>query len=240
MPEESEFFLLKLISVDLAKGEQRRGAPPSIRRQRSTAVVIIPANDDANGVIEFDIAQMPTIVNTYEISGQDATFELPLVRHTGSAGRLVVHWESRPSTASPSDYAPTMGTVTFEDNQRMAGIILAILDDDIPENDEDFDVVLTNVIGGGRLGLSNVVKVTIKRNDSPHGTFAFDLAQPVCFYFDSFPSHSLFSPLLQTFPALFAFPIFNRCLTPFLPQTTLWLLTKSWIIFRYNSPILHK
>lgn len=69
---------------------------------------------------------------------------------------------------SSDDITSVMGDVVFQDQVSVAEIVISIIDDDIPEDDEQFTVTLLSVTGGGMLSSTNIVaSLTIQENDSP-------------------------------------------------------------------------
>ena len=69
---------------------------------------------------------------------------------------------------SRDDISTVMGEVVFQDKISMEEIVVSILADDLPEDDEQFSVRLLSVTGGGMLSSTNITaSLTIQENDSP-------------------------------------------------------------------------
>ena len=69
---------------------------------------------------------------------------------------------------SRDDISTVMGEVVFQDQISMEEIVVSILADDLPEDDEQFSVRLLSVTGGGMLSSTNITaSLTIQENDSP-------------------------------------------------------------------------
>lgn len=69
---------------------------------------------------------------------------------------------------SRDDISTVMGEVVFQDQISVEEIVVSILADDLPEDDEQFTVRLLSVTGGGMLSSTNITaSLTIRENDSP-------------------------------------------------------------------------
>lgn len=72
------------------------------------------------------------------------------------------------SGVSSDDVTPTSGEITFADLMSSQQINISIINDDIPENNEQFTVRLVSVTGGGMLNSAGTeATLTILENDSP-------------------------------------------------------------------------
>ena len=132
--------------------------------------VIIEENDNARGVI--DLAS--EAVNTTEPS---TSLFLLIQRSAGLFGEVEVEFRVTSGTATISDYAPTLGSVTLITDQSSASIPITIIDDTDPEFDETFTVELIRVTGGATFGQRTQAVVTILANDDPNGRFGECTAQ---------------------------------------------------------------
>lgn len=63
--------------------------------------------------------------------------------------------------------------LTLGPDESSLRFVLGIFDDIIPEIDENFDLQITNPMGGVRLGSQRSVTVTIQNNDDAHGMIGF-------------------------------------------------------------------
>lgn len=67
-----------------------------------------------------------------------------------------------------ADLSPTQGQLDFVDQQQSQFIVLSVLPDDIPENNEVFTIRLVSPTGGASLASSGTeAQLTIASNDSP-------------------------------------------------------------------------
>ena len=82
-----------------------------------------------------------------------------------------MQWETTPTTASTSDYAPPGGTITFLPGVTNTTLPLTIIDDSLPEFSESFILRLipASVSGGARVGVVQSTVVNILANDDPNG-----------------------------------------------------------------------
>ena len=66
------------------------------------------------------------------------------------------------------DFSPTQGQLEFTDQQQSQFIVLSVLPDDIPENNEVFTIKLVSPTGGASLAATNTeAQLIISSNDSP-------------------------------------------------------------------------
>ncbi|KAI4876542.1 hypothetical protein NFI96_002228 [Prochilodus magdalenae] len=167
-PEEEERFRLTLKNP---KG----GAEIGFRGQ---VTVVIPANDDAYGIIGF--AQNSLFREVDELE-RDNPVTLSVERRRGTFGRLTVRWTAN---GSLEDIFPTSGVVTFSEGQAVATISLSVLADSIPEMAEKVTITLTDVTTVGILDPSRRALIdpqraradlTIKANGSPYGVIGWHL-----------------------------------------------------------------
>ncbi|XP_062310079.1 adhesion G-protein coupled receptor V1 [Osmerus eperlanus] len=178
VPELAETFLVNITRVELVGGSMGGGQPSLKRPGMEVAEVTIQENDDPRGVLQFNVSQdVSGPVLAYEMPPPGNLLHLPVVRLAGSTGRVVVYWEALPITASPDDFSPISGNLTFQVGQEQAVIDITIVDDTEAETGESFSVTLTRVIGGARLGEVTSVTVNIPPNDSPLGSFGFERQQ---------------------------------------------------------------
>uniref|UniRef100_A0A8C3RD85 Adhesion G-protein coupled receptor V1 n=1 Tax=Cyanoderma ruficeps TaxID=181631 RepID=A0A8C3RD85_9PASS len=72
-----------------------------------------------------------------------------------------------------SDFIPSSGELIFEPGDMEAVIAVNILDDNIPEEEECFQVWLKNPKGGAEIGVHSFVNIIIPPNDNAYGVIAF-------------------------------------------------------------------
>ncbi|XP_039767131.1 adhesion G-protein coupled receptor V1 [Ornithorhynchus anatinus] len=166
IPEEEESFRVWLKNP---RGGAEIGINGSVR-------IIIPANDDAYGLIAF---AQTSLHKQVEEMHQDSLITLSVERLKGTQGRLTVEWEA---DGSPSDVFPTSGVITFSEGQSLATITLTILADDIPESSGTATVTLVRVTTVGIKDPSRGATIDPKRkravitvlpSGSPHGVIGW-------------------------------------------------------------------
>ncbi|XP_077457045.1 adhesion G-protein coupled receptor V1 [Stigmatopora argus] len=139
------------------------------------AVVVIEANDDANGI--FSLQQTEKTVE----EGKDNNFFV--LRARGHFGNVTVFWhlyanDSITPLLQSQEFTNTSGSITFTTGEDSKAIVLVAIADEIPEFNEGFVLRLINISGGypgdgGRLAESSLsVSLVIPLNDDPYGVFA--------------------------------------------------------------------
>ncbi|XP_033109462.1 adhesion G-protein coupled receptor V1-like [Anneissia japonica] len=176
--EGPETFFVNLTSVELLTGSPISGAPPSVKKDQNVAEVIIPQNDNANGILQFSVMRnSANQVEVYEGSGTSGILTLPVVRSAGTFNIVGVSWLAFSASATTADYSPVSGNITFAEGQQEAVIDISIIDDNVYETDELFTVQLNSPRGGAVLGSDTFVTIKILKNDSPKGLFGFTNTQ---------------------------------------------------------------
>lgn len=132
----------------------------------ATSVMII--DDDSN--IEFETSNIA-------VSEETGGVEIVVRRVGGLGGGATVNFKTVGGTAKPkSDFVATKGVLSFAPGEGMKTIFVPIINDNIAESDETFQVVLANA-KGATLGAQTVVQVTILNDD--HAEFGFESAEVV-------------------------------------------------------------
>ncbi|XP_039615272.1 adhesion G-protein coupled receptor V1 [Polypterus senegalus] len=176
VPELSERFLVNITKVELVNASAGSGQPSVKRVGMETAEVIIEENDDPRGIVQFNVKKdMTGGVAGYELLPPRNLLRLPVIRLAGTFGKIVIDWMATPVSASFEDFTPANGTLVFTDGQDTAVIEITIVDDNIIEFSETFNVSLTRISGGARLGNDSSIMVYIPPNDSPVGLFSFEM-----------------------------------------------------------------
>ncbi|XP_028834405.1 adhesion G-protein coupled receptor V1 isoform X2 [Denticeps clupeoides] len=153
---------------------------PSFHQHASLGVashitVTIAASDDAHGV--FDFSSDSLAINATEPEDGRNNVSLQVLRSFGALSKVTVFWEADLSSAKELVYRT--GNLSFDVGQTVGDIILQVSQDDTPELDKTFRVVLTNV-SHGRLGNKTVAAVTVLASDDPYGIFVFsESSRPV-------------------------------------------------------------
>jgi Tol biopolymer transport system component len=123
-------------------------------------------DDDRQG--EFNFYSSP--YNGYRISENGGAISLTVQRGYNTVGTSTVHYATSNGTATPgSDYTAASGTLTFPDGVSQQTITIPILDDNVLENSESFNVTLSSPTGA-TLGYSATASVTIVDNDAGSGS----------------------------------------------------------------------
>ncbi|CAB1319363.1 unnamed protein product, partial [Coregonus sp. 'balchen'] len=77
------------------------------------------------------------------------------------------------SVSNHSDFIPSYGELRFAPGDRELEMAVNVIDDDVPEEEEQFRVVLKNPKGGAEIGFGGQVTVLIPTNDDAHGVVGF-------------------------------------------------------------------
>ncbi|XP_072038274.1 adhesion G-protein coupled receptor V1-like [Amphiura filiformis] len=177
IPEGPEAFLVNLTNVRLVSARDSDFIPsnglsldlPPILGPMSLKTVTIERNDNAEGIIEFAGTTL------FEVQENVGTARIPVVRSAGTFGHVTARFESRNVTATPGgmDYSLTDGEVIFLDGQSLAYISIPIIDDQVKEFSEYFEITLIEATGGAVLGGNKTATVVIAKSDGPDGLISF-------------------------------------------------------------------
>ncbi|XP_073670715.1 adhesion G-protein coupled receptor V1 isoform X2 [Paramisgurnus dabryanus] len=176
--EGEEVFYLQLVAV-------QGGA--SLPMPRPTAVLKIMKNDNANGLFGFTGACIP------DISEEGSTISCVVERTRGTLDHVYVNYtitqvDLHTDSPNASDFANSKGTIHFLPGQRSEVLNLLVLNDDLPEVDEQFLVRLVSAESGdGKPGStptsgasidpdSAINNIIIKASDHPYGLLQFQTA----------------------------------------------------------------
>jgi hypothetical protein len=107
---------------------------------------------------------------TYSINEHDTDLRITVVRTGGGLGRATVRYNLEHNTTTVSDVTPTLHytssqTLVFEHGQVRKSFLLAINDDNDPELDETFRLILSEPTNGASLGNQWITQVTILDNE---------------------------------------------------------------------------
>ncbi|KAJ0067530.1 hypothetical protein NL108_008007, partial [Boleophthalmus pectinirostris] len=176
IPERNESVFVKLISVQLIKGQQDRTVSnsPSLGPMSSiVAQVIIETSDDSSAVLQLSSS---TVTVPEEFNGPF----LKVTRTGGIFASVSVKFDVMDGTANiKNDYIVASTDVLLLEGETSKYIPIFVLDDNEPEIEETFRVVLNNVTTGGAvLGPLTRATITIMPSDDPFGVFVFR-ADPV-------------------------------------------------------------
>ncbi|CAM1325414.1 SLC8A3 (predicted) [Pycnogonum litorale] len=114
----------------------------------------------------------------YTVMENVGTFEVKVVREGGDNNTTVyVDYRTEDGTANAhSDYEPTEGTLVFYPGETFKTFSIAVIDDDVFEEDEHFYVRLSNLRYGGRDGVVHVVNGVIGQRGT--SSYPIQLAPP--------------------------------------------------------------
>ncbi|XP_036063369.1 adhesion G-protein coupled receptor V1 [Onychomys torridus] len=167
IPELKEYFLVNLTHVDLIMAPLT-SFPPRLDLEGLTAQIIIDANDGAQGVIEWQH-------NRFEVNETHGIVTLVAQRSREVLGQVSLFMYAQNLEAQMGlDYICTPQILHFADGERYKHVDVVILDDDIPEGDEKFQLILTNPSPGLELGKHTTALITVLANDDGPGVLSFN------------------------------------------------------------------
>ncbi|XP_031160888.2 adhesion G-protein coupled receptor V1 isoform X2 [Sander lucioperca] len=175
-PERDESVFVKLLSVQLIKGEQKRliSNSPSLGPMTDiVAQVIVEASDDAFGMLQLS-ASAVSVAEDYVGPIINVT------RVGGIFADVSVKFRAVPLTARVSDdYSVASTDVVLLEGESSKSVPVYVINDAIPELEETFLIELINqTTGGALLGERTRAIITILPSDDPFGAFVFQ-AVPV-------------------------------------------------------------
>lgn len=128
----------------------------------STATII---DNDEPAPIPGEFSIDPASVTVDEADG---TVTFTVNRTVGDDGAVSVDFTTNNGTATAgSDFTANNGTLNFADGETSQTITVAITDDDLEEQTENFTVSLSSPTGGATLGAVTTSTVSITDNDAP-------------------------------------------------------------------------
>ncbi|XP_055956200.1 adhesion G-protein coupled receptor V1 [Patella vulgata] len=178
LPEDDETFLINITNAELTGSNINGDSRPSVKIPGNVMRIVIPENDNAGGLIAFNVTRNPEgRIDVYEEYRKNNTVILNVMRTKGSFGAITVIWQAEQIKATfGKDFYPLSGTISFADGQTSADIEILILDDTLQETMEDFNVKLISA-RGAELEPMQTVRIAILKNDSPQGLFMFETTQ---------------------------------------------------------------
>jgi ribosomal protein L35AE/L33A len=138
----------------------------------STATVTIEDDDIGSaGTLQFS-------QTSYTVAENDNSLTITVSRANGSSGTVSVDFATADGTATAgADYTGLSGTLNWGDNDlRPKTFNISIIDDEIFEGPETFNLTLSNPTGGATLGTQSEAEATISEDDSAEGTLQFSAA----------------------------------------------------------------
>uniref|UniRef100_A0A2K5BZQ4 Adhesion G-protein coupled receptor V1 n=1 Tax=Aotus nancymaae TaxID=37293 RepID=A0A2K5BZQ4_AOTNA len=181
MPELEEYFLVNLTYVELIMAAST-SFPPRLDSEGLTAQIVIDANDGARGVIEWQHTR-------FEVNEAHGNLTLVAQRSREALGHVSLFVYAQNLEAQLGlDYNFTPMILHFADGERFKNVNILILDDDIPEGDEKFQLLLTNPSAGLELGKNTIALIIVLANDDGPGVLSFNnsehffLREPTALY----------------------------------------------------------
>lgn len=114
---------------------------------------------DNDGTAEF---RSPTYA-AYESAGQA---EIILRRTSDTNGMATVAWEATAGSATPADFVPTNGVVSFAPGEAFKSFFVELLDDQVVEPEKTVNLTLRNLSDGVPLGGQVEATLTILDDDT--------------------------------------------------------------------------
>lgn len=154
----------------IANEADRQGSntdSPRVNQTGQILEVVVRENDNNRGLLNFTEDSV-VVEETF-----DAQITLSVIRTRGNFGSISVEYAIIPGSATSADYSSSGELIVFGSAQEAANITIDITNDQIPERDETFEVVLRNAMGGADIGMPSSVTVTILENDDVNGVFFF-------------------------------------------------------------------
>lgn len=162
---------MNITGVRLANEADRQGSTtdsPRVSQSAQSAQVVIGENDANRGLLSFGVASVQVVE---EFASQ---VNLQVDRTRGTFGDISVQYSLIAASAMAADYSMSSSDVlVFESGKDTVVITIDIVDDQTPEQDETFQVVLMNPMNGAEIGTLSSVAVTILGNDDINGVFFF-------------------------------------------------------------------
>lgn len=157
------------------------------RVSANTASITVLKSDSSNGVFGFSAEALSATI------AEPGSTTLAVSRAQGDFGRVTVAWEVRAASTgmlAQQDFNPAMGSVEFGEGQRLQNFLVTALDEDVPELDENFVVVLTSAAANDNQSSSTPLSgasiddgrsqssLTVTENDFPYGVIQFATSAP--------------------------------------------------------------
>ncbi|XP_026067280.1 adhesion G-protein coupled receptor V1 [Carassius auratus] len=160
-PEDNETLQLGLVSTE---GGSR------ILPSSDTVTILILANDNAAGVVGFHPASRSVIVR------EGMSLSLLVERTAPAIGNVTVEWKIEGPRVSVT-FTDTSGSLFFSEGMLNNTIVLRLLEDTIPEEREEYRVILTNIQTKGvtQTGMAALhaqgreAVVSVEASDEPFG-----------------------------------------------------------------------
>jgi parallel beta-helix repeat protein len=136
-------------------------APPPALDQRGTGFPRKSGPRVDMGAVELEGGTFTLSAATYTVAENGASILITVNRANGSDPASVNYATSNGTATAGADYSNTSGTLNFAANQTTATFSVPILDDNLVEGPENFNVTLSAPSAGASLGAPSTAVVTI-------------------------------------------------------------------------------
>ncbi|EGD76521.1 hypothetical protein PTSG_07638 [Salpingoeca rosetta] len=150
----------------------------AIDQARASVQVTIPSNDDVSGVFRFADASLAQDAEEPEGAQTQTDVPFTVTRSAGTLGAVDVSWRIKEAAAAASDFAATSGTVSFQDGQTAAAIVLTIVPDSVAEQPETYTLELFDATAGRLASSKTKATLTIAPSDYTNGLLVVDTSSP--------------------------------------------------------------
>ncbi|MET0649996.1 MAG: Calx-beta domain-containing protein [Pyrinomonadaceae bacterium] len=136
-------------------------------------IITATSTDAAGNTSEFSLCQEAGASNTVQFGSFTYTTDEAMAariivsRTLGTTAATVDYATSDINTSAGADYVPAAGTLQFAPGEMSKAIDVTIIDDELDENDEFFQLTLSNPTGDSVLGAIITTAVHIVDNDAP-------------------------------------------------------------------------
>ncbi|XP_010072004.1 PREDICTED: G-protein coupled receptor 98-like, partial [Pterocles gutturalis] len=159
--EGKETFTIRLVSTGDAE----------ISPVNGVATIIILGDEGASGMVGIAHSSKQVLIG--EPSGNyNGTAVISLIRGPGIFGEVIINWNIAPP--HHTEFVETSGTLTMQDQQSAAVVLIQAVDDNRPEEKRYYQFQLTGISDGGLINeSSSTANITMAASDFPYGEFAF-------------------------------------------------------------------
>lgn len=164
-----KYPMFLFLGTDLLNGGNKSVFKPRLDAENTLAQVVIAANDGTMGQLEFSHEFL--FLNTTE---KNKTLKIAVRRALGTYGdvSVFIYSQTRLNALLNRDYGFSARELYFQSGENLKSVDVTILDDELPEADESFELVLAIPKGGASLG-ARVAQITILENDGAGGKVEF-------------------------------------------------------------------
>lgn len=179
--ELDETFMIRLLSVELLSSfDDLRGfvftgnttidMPPILGANDELEITILE-NDNARGIVSLAANLFPAV--------EGRTAYVNMTRSGGTFGEISIQYQITNGSAigNGQDFRvlSPVGEIVITQGQSVASIMIPIVDDVLPELQEQFFVELTRATGGASLAGITSAAVIIEPSDDPNGVIGFSV-----------------------------------------------------------------